>query len=187
MLKACNYLFITSVCLLIVSHVVSAFYWGICLKNGKQVVIECLCLADKIVMSWNLVLGSSMSRRPVCCENKSAQVPPFCPHFPSHPAFLPPRWGQHCLGGRWDASPWGLARPWSRELGPGLDGQWCQDYGYVGPYSSVQYIQYYSFSFQRLFARHLANWSSKVSYSCASSGWSGRTTSTALESPSRSL
>ena len=123
-----NYLFITSVCLLIVSHVVSAFYWGICLKNGKQVVKECLCLADKIVMSWNLILGSSMSRRPVCCENKFSQVPSFRPHFTSHPAFLPPCWGQNCLGGRQDASPWGLARPWSREHGPGLDGQWCQNY-----------------------------------------------------------
>ena len=32
-----NYLFITSVCLLIVSHVVTAFFWGICLKNRTKV------------------------------------------------------------------------------------------------------------------------------------------------------
>ena len=67
-----NYLFITSVCLLIVSHVVSAFYWGICLKNGKQVVIECLCLADKIVMSWNLrffdVKEASLLRNQDCAS-----------------------------------------------------------------------------------------------------------------------
>ena len=122
-----NYLFITSVCLLIVSHVVSAFYWGICLKNGKQVVEECH-LIWPIKSWWVEILGSSMSRRPVCCEIKTAQVPSFRPHFPSNSPFLPPCWGQHCLGGRWDASPWGLARPWSREHGPGLDGQWCQDY-----------------------------------------------------------
>ena len=37
-----NYLFITSVCLLIVSHIVTGLYWAICLRNGTTVRIAAL-------------------------------------------------------------------------------------------------------------------------------------------------
>ena len=35
-----NYLFITSVCLLLISHVVTAFYWSSLLRNNTTVIVN---------------------------------------------------------------------------------------------------------------------------------------------------
>ena len=42
-----NYLFITSLCLLIVSHIITGLYWGICLRNGTKVEL-CPVLKDQV-------------------------------------------------------------------------------------------------------------------------------------------
>ena len=72
-----NYLFITSVCLLIVSHIVTAFYWGICLRNGTKV------REREMPFNWSLFQVLQ------CKEEKSVAKKILRRYLPFVPACLP--------------------------------------------------------------------------------------------------